>query len=137
MSTEVPPKAHWEAFSGMPVAFEPEKVWTYTIKLYNAEHIVSGWRCIWCLSAYKGFNATKALHHQAGVGGKEINLCLPASNGDQPAWYTKALRALISQQNVAKKDKIQVRICIHASVFFIAISNHDHRVNLSAPMAES
>ena len=56
------------------------------------------------------FNSTKALYHQAAVAGQDIALCLEASNGQQPQWFTEALRALIVRKKAAKGSKIKVRI---------------------------
>ena len=105
----MPTKAFWKSLSDAPASFDAENVWTFTEK-FITDAGVKRWRCPWCLKTFGGHNYTKALYHQAGVNGKEIVTCLGASNGEQPAWFTSALRSFIHRQDAAKKDKTKVRV---------------------------
>ena len=112
MSTTVPTKAHWNSLGGEPVSFDPGKVWTYTAKVITEDGL-KRWSCTWCNNTFGGHNFTKALYHQAGFSGKEIVTCLGASNGDQPSWFTSALRSFIRRQDATKKDKLKVRVAMY------------------------
>jgi len=39
--------------------------------------------------SFGGYNSSKALYHQARVSGREISLCIEASNGTLPTWFIR------------------------------------------------
>ena len=111
MATTAPSIAHWKAYLVEPRDFDAKKVWANTSKSMLPTGSKAVELHIWCSKHFAGFSATKALFHQAAVAGQDVALCLGASNGQQPQWFTEALRALIVRKKAAKGSKIKVRIC--------------------------
>ena len=103
----MPASADWREFRGEPGDFDADKVWLYTRKSISSNG-TKRWSCVFCLASFANWNATKALYHQAGVTGNDVSLCLGASNGQQPPWFTAALRALIARKDAAKEKKKDV-----------------------------
>ncbi len=107
MTNTVPSSADWREFREEPGDFDADKVWLYTRKSISSNG-TKRWSCVFCLASFANWNATKALYHQAGVTGNDVSLCLGASNGQQPPWFTAALRALIARKDAAKEKKKDV-----------------------------
>jgi hypothetical protein len=111
MTNTVPSSADWREFREEPGDFDADKVWLYTLKSISSNG-TKRWSCVFCLANFANCNATKALYHQAGVTGNDVSPCLGAYNGQQPPWFTAALRALIARKGAAKEKKKDVSNCL-------------------------
>jgi hypothetical protein len=117
LEDEFPTAEHWRSFATAPDQFDPNSVWSYTIKKKDPEGKPCS-ECVFCKKTFLGHNATKMQLHQSGLHSTEVHTCLGCSNGALPVWFRESLKSAVVKQPNDKRaaEKVSDFVCFNSDI---------------------